>query len=536
MTLNVRTDYQPQSQPFEHQWTALEESITHKAHAFLLDPGLGKTKLTYDTCAILFERNHIKGMLVLAPNDVHEQWIVEQLPLHLPKRIKVRTLVWKSSSARVMRAAQELLKPLPNRLVIVAMNHEALATKKGKKFAEKFLKTYTSLFVLDESHEFKNPRASRTRAVLNLSHDSFARRILTGTFTDGTPFDIYAQFEFLNPKIINCESFLTFKHKYAVMSKEFTMVKDRRTGKPKRIEYETVQEFRRLDELNKLIAPYVTRCRKEDCSDLPPKTYCRIPTHLSDAQRAVYTQLMQQGLLLLKEHAAGRAIELEKLEEMDDDEIAERLTNKKDRVSYMIKLTLFLKLQQCVAGFVKDDEGVERLIDGDDVMKTPRLAAAVTYVKTLLAARSGKIIVWCNFRFAMAALECAFKLNNIPFVMIHGGITGELRSDAIRAFKDPSNLVRVLLAHPKTMGTGQNLAVAQDVIYYTRSLSFIQRRQSEDRVHRIGQCGSVTIADLVAHDAPSDHKELDLISRKEGMAERLQTFDIQTMEKELGLC
>lgn len=535
MTLNVRTQYIPQTDPFEHQWELLERSIAKRAFAFLLDPGLGKTKAAYDTAAILFERHHITGMLVLAPNDVHQQWIDEQLPLHLPKRIRARTLIWKSSSARVLREATELLKPLPDRLAIVAMNHEALATKKGKAFAKKFLHAYISLFVLDESHEFKNPTASRTRAVLDLSHESFARRILTGTLSDGNPFDLYAQFNFLNPKILNCDSFLTFKHRYALMSKEFTMVRDKRTGKMRRHEYETVQSYRCLDELNRRIAPFVYRCRKEDCSDLPPKTYLRIPTHLSDAQRAIYTQLLEQGLVLLKDHEAGKPVVIEKIDEMSDEDLADRLTSKADRISYMIKLTLFLKLQQCVAGFVKDDEGLERWIDGD-WEQCPRIAATVAYIKTLLAARSGKIIVWCNFRFAMLALHEAFEAAQINAVNIHGGVTGDDRSDAIAAFKDPNSLVRVLLAHPKTMGTGQNLAVAQDVIYYTRSLSFIQRRQSEDRVHRIGQTGSVTIGDLVASDAPTDSKELALLKSKEGMADRLQTFNSNTLEKELGLC
>lgn len=93
----------------------------------------------------------------------------------------------------------------------------------------------------------------------------------------------------------------------------------------------------------------------------------------------------------------------------------------------------------------------------------------------------------------------------------------------------------MLLAHPKTMGTGQNLAVAQTVVYYTRSLSFIQRRQSEDRVHRIGQTGSVIIADMMATDAPSDRIELSLLKEKEAMADKLQTFNSDRLAEMLTL-
>ena len=468
---------------------------------------------------------------------MHSRWIDEQLPLHLPQRIRARTLIWHSSNARVLRESKELLKPLPDRLCIVAMNSDAIATKRGKAFAKKFLITYPSLFVLDESHEFKNPNASRTRAVLALSHDSFARRILTGTFTDGNPFDIYAQFNFLNPRILDCDSFLAFKRRYAVMQKEFTHIRDKRTGKTKLVEYESVQEYRRFEELNARLAPFVYRRRKEDCADLPPKTYVRIPTHLSIKQQIVYHELLETGLVLLKQCEEGkRGIVVQKIEELADEDLADRIQSAKDRVSFQIKLTLFLKLQQCVAGYLKTDEGKEIWIDGEaDYAKCPRIATVVDYVQAMLASTRGKIIVWANFRYAMFALRCAFGQAGIKNVIIHGGVTGEARSDSIRIFKDADSETRVLLAHPKTMGTGQNLAVAQTVVYYTRSLSFIQRRQSEDRVHRIGQTGSVIIADMMATDAPSDRIELSLLKEKEAMADKLQTFNSDRLAEMLTL-
>jgi hypothetical protein len=536
MSLDVRRDYVPQSPPFEHQWEALEQSISKKAFAFLMDPGLGKTKTTYDTGAILFERGHIRAIFILAPNDVHSQWIDEQLPLHLPHRIRARTLVWRSSNARVLRESKELLKPLPDRLVVVAMNSDAIATKRGKAFAKKLLTTYPTLFVLDESHEFKNPNASRTRAVLHLSHDSFARRILTGTFTDGNPFDIYAQFNFLNPRILDCDSFLAFKRRYAVMEQEFTRIIDKRTGKQRLVQYESVQEYRRLEELNARLAPFVYRRRKEDCADLPPKTYVRVPTHLSEKQKIVYHELLETGLVLLKQSEEGkRGIQVQKLEELTDEDLADRIQSAKDRVSFQIKLTLFLKLQQCVAGYLKTDEGKEIWIDGEDYTKCPRIATTVEYVRSMLASTRGKIIVWCNFRRPLRALSDVLHEQDVGHVMIDGTVTGAVRTEAIRVFKDSSSDIRVMLAHPKTMGTGQNLAVAQTVIYYTRSLSFIQRRQSEDRVHRIGQTGSVIIADMMATDAPSDCIELALLKEKEAMADRLQTFNSERLAEMLTL-
>lgn len=97
---------------------------------------------------------------------------------------------------------------------------------------------------------------------------------------------------------------------------------------------------------------------------------------------------------------------VQKIEELADEDLADRIQSAKDRVSFQIKLTLFLKLQQCVAGYLKTDEGKEIWIDGEaDYAKCPRIATVVDYVQAMLASTRGKIIVWANFRYAMFALR-----------------------------------------------------------------------------------------------------------------------------------
>jgi hypothetical protein len=524
--MSVLDLYTPRTKPFEHQLECLECSYTKRSFAYLMDPGLGKSKVSIDIAALWFLRGHIQGMLIAAPNDVHAQWIEEQLPEHLPAQIATRTLIWRSNSQKVRKQAQTLLKPIPQRLHILSMNHEAFATKVGRTLARQFLKTYPSLFVLDDSHEFKTPAAARTRAVNDMSDLAFGRRILTGTLTGGVPFHLYSQFRFLDPNILKCKSFLVFKHRYGIFNTNVVLAKpNKKTGKRVLVEYEELQEYQNLDELNALIAPFIYSKHKEDCKDLPPKIYQHVPTHLSQAQKNLSTRLLEDGVALLA-RPEGEATLALPLAEMEEYDLVDRLQNIKDRMTYQIKLTLFLRLQQIAAGIVSDDDRHITLVDGT-WDKCPRIVDAIKWVKQALTAR-GKVIVWGHYRMLLESLHRAFKESDIPNLLVHGGITGQARADRIKEFKSPEG-PRVLIAHPRTLGTGQNFEIATSVLFYTRSYSLFQRRQAEDRAHRLSSIGTVTIGDMVARDCASDEKELQSLETKQDLADRIETFDLKQM-------
>lgn len=527
--------YQHRLQPFAHQREALERSYRKRSFALFMDPGLGKTKVIIDTTALLFRAGHITGLLIAAPNDVHAQWIDEQLPLHLPTDITTRCVVWSAARVRAQRAARELLSPLPHRLHVLAMNHEAFATKKGRGMARKFLHAHPSLFVLDESHAFKDPRRQRTRAVLALREAAFARRILTGTPTGGVPFDMYSQFAFLDPRILHYDSFLAFKHRYGVWTKEHVRVQGKPGEKPRLRQYEALQEYAHLDELYARIAPYTATYTKEQCAQhLPPKLYATLPTHLSDAQRAIYQQLLDTGLVLLREAERGGRVSVAPLEELADEELLRRLRSPTLRMTLRIKLTLLLRLQQAAAGFVTDDEGHTRMIDGT-WRACPRMVATVDYVEQALGATGRKVIVWAHFRPALLALEQALleRLGAGAVARIDGTVTGAERAKIIAAFKGAA-LPSVLVAHPRTMGVGQNLGMASYALYYTNAYSLINRTQSENRIDRLDRTHPCTIVDVVARDAPCDTEVLASLRDKQEFADTLAKMTTKQFAQRLS--
>jgi hypothetical protein len=54
------------------------------------------------------------------------------------------------------------------RLHILIMNVEALSTQKGLDFAKKFMLSHKTLMAIDESTTIKNPKAKRTKNIIDL--------------------------------------------------------------------------------------------------------------------------------------------------------------------------------------------------------------------------------------------------------------------------------------------------------------------------------------------------------------------------------
>jgi len=528
----VREQLRPTLPPFAHQWEALERGGNKYAYAYLMDPGTGKTKVTIDNAAWLYARRVIQALCVTGPGDVPEQWLSEQLPLHWPNPAILRTALWRASSVRARRECEELsTHPVAGTFPVLAINHEAFATAPGKAVVKAFLTRYPAMFVLDESDAFKTPKAQRTRAVRDLAPLAVVRRILTGTVAD-TPFDLFAQFAFLDERILGHRSFLAFKHHYGVFSKEFAKYKDPKTGVLKLRPYESLQHYQRLEELYARIDKYSYRITKEQCTDLPPKLYSKILTHLSPSQRALYDQIKEQGVALMKRAEAGEPIEVQDLALLGDEELLEALQAAPNRLTASIALVVMLRLQQCVGGFVTDDAGVVRAIDGDPI-KTPRVEATID--KAVAIVKSGaKVIVWAQFRAELEALRKAIDLAdgslNRTSVLVHGGVVGNARTDAFNAFKDPKSSVRTLIAHPRTAGVGMNFAVATNVIYYSNSYSYRSRKQSEDRVHRIGQTGTVNVYDLRSSDVPIDDNIANIQGTKKDVATAIMTWKSKELE------
>lgn len=522
----ISATYTPPVKDFKHQTEAKEKGARKWAFAYFMDQGTGKTKTAIDNACLLYEQGVIVALLVLTPNDVGDQWAEEQLPKNVPKRIMTRVAVWDAGRAKARRECEALCKPIANRLHILIVNHEALATARGRKLITKFLRAHgeKTMCVVDESHAFKTHTALRTRFLNNtVARFARVRRILTGTPMD-RPFDLFAQMRFLHPDILGFDSFLAFKHHYGEYAVEFAMRFDKRLKRTVKQKYESLQAYQRLEELQQRIAPYVYIVRKEECTDLPPKLYTIRRPRMSHVQQALYDEMKARGLILLERAERGdRTVRVQDLGALTQEELAERLIDPRGRVEAQIKLVLALRLRQIAGGFVTETDGTVREIE--PFATIPRARSLLDCAQ----GAAGKFIVWAMYIPELRAIHAMMRELEMPVRLVYGATPKAERADAIASFKRDPNTIG-LIAHPRTLGTGMDFPMAGDVMYYSIPQSSILRTQSEDRVHRIGQKGTVNVTDFIS--CPADEQAMnDVRSKREVSAGILSMKASQLVER-----
>lgn len=107
--------------------------------------------------------------------------------------------------------------------------------------------------VVDESLKIKNYEAKRTKRLLELSKYVEYKLVLNGTPITRNLLDIWSQFEFLSPKILQM-SMAEFKNTFC----EWVRITKRLNGKTSTNEF--ISKYHNVDYLYSLINPYVFEC------------------------------------------------------------------------------------------------------------------------------------------------------------------------------------------------------------------------------------------------------------------------------------
>lgn len=364
------TDYPFKTQPFAHQKAGFAMSRGKRAFAYLMDMGTGKTKLTIDVAADLFLANKIDRVVIVAPNGVHTQWLKEQLPAHLPDR--VRGVSWMGTWKQVPEIPVESLR-------WYAINYEAISSANGAAAWLKSVAGPRTLIILDESHRIKTPGASVTKKLYKMAHLFGYRRILTGTPVARGLEDMFAQFRFLDPNILGHTTFSSFKGAYCIMGGH---------------EGAEIVSYRNVEHFQAQIAGHMFRVRKDDVLDLPPKVYVKRPVTLSPEQRRHYDRLKRE---LMTELSDGSLVE----------------------VPHVIQR--ILRLQQVVCGHLPREDGALEELD------CPRLKVA----QEVITEAQGPVVVWARFRNDIDRLMALYKKTAVRY---DGSMSEREKERSIAAF------------------------------------------------------------------------------------------------------
>jgi len=463
-------NYKFKTRPYKHQLTALEKSWNRETYAYFMEMGTGKTKVLIDNAAMLYDKGKIDGLLIIAPKGVIGTWYNQELPAHLPDHIENVTVLWQPLINKKQQSKLNTLFEISNDLHILIMNVEAFSTDKGVKFAKKFLLSHNTLMAVDESTTIKNPKALRTKSIVEISKMAKYRRVLTGAPVTKNPLDLYAQCYFLDPEHLGHSSYYSFRMRYAIMKTAFI------SGRS----IQLVSGFRNLAELSEKIQPFSYRVLKEDCLDLPPKIYMKRSIDLTSEQKKVYKQMKEEALAELH----GK------------------------QITTMTALTQLMRLQQITCGHFVADDGTTQPI------KSNRL----NELMDILDEVEGKAIIWAHWQKDIQNIVKEIKKVHGPCSVVdYYGLTPQDQRDKNKdAFQNDSK-VRFLVGTPQTAGYGLTLTAANTVVYYSNGYDLEKRLQSEDRAHRIGQKKSVTYIDIIAEDT-IDKKIQDSLRKKINIA------------------
>jgi len=443
--------YKFKTEPYAHQLSALEKSWDKKVYAYFMEMGTGKSKVLVDNMAMLYDKGKINGALIIAPKGVYRNWYSQEIPNHLASHIDHKTVLWTALTSKTKDKEYQQLFKVDLDLHILIMNVEAFSTKKGLEFATRFLNCHNSLVAVDESTTIKTPTAKRTKAILALGKLAKYRRILTGSPVTKSPLDLYTQCGFLDEELLGFGSYYSFRNRYAVM----------RNANFGGRRVQLIAGYQRLDELAKILKPFSDRVLKEDCLDLPEKTYIEREVELTDEQLQTYSTMKAAALASLK----GK------------------------RATAPHVLTQLMRLHQITCGHLKnDDETITEL-------KSNRVSSLLD----LLEEVEGKVIIWANYVYDIKHIVAAIakKYGEDSIVQYYGAIPSEMRQKYIETFQDPESKARFFVGNPQTGGYGITLTAANTVIYYSNGYDLEKRLQSEDRAHRIGQKKAVTYVDLI---------------------------------------
>ena len=387
--------YKYKSKPFAHQKKALEMSWDKEVFAYFMEMGTGKSKVLIDNIAMLYNAGKINGALIVAPKGVYKNWFDGEIPNHMPDYIERKVGLWRT------KPDDKALKPLFStgaELHVLIMNVEAFSTKKGVEFAAKFLASHDTLMGIDESTTIKNPSAKRTQNILKLSKHTKYRRILTGSPVTKSPLDLYSQCQFLDPFLLDQSSYYVFRTRYAICRK--INVSGRSV--------EIVVGYRNLAELSDKLKGFSYRVLKDDCLDLPKKTFVRRTVELTDEQKKLYKQMKEEAIAFLN----GKM------------------------VTSATVITQLMRLHQITCGHFTSNDGKVQ-----DV-KSNRIGQLMDVLEEM----EGKAVIWAHYRYDIKKIVEAIskKYGENAVVTYYGDTSTDDRQKAITKIQDPESPVRFI--------------------------------------------------------------------------------------------
>lgn len=472
--------------PMNHQRKMLDLAWGLMAAAWFAKMGTGKTFAAVHLACARYLLGQIDAVMIICPSTLRRTW-QKELAKYATCEYDFRIHETKGSWQKEFYAQKARY---PDRLPILAVSVEGLGVSEALyDSACGFMPGRRVMVICDESSRIKNPDAKRTARACLLGCAAVYRLILNGTPIALGIQDLWSQYEFLDPNIIGTGDYWAFRTRYIVMGG---------------YENKQIVGVQNVEELMNLIIPYTCEVGK-DVLNLPPKVM---------TERSVELTLEQRKLMkLIVKGTTG-----------DPNEPLIKVTNTLEKM---------LRCRQVVGGWLPRSSVEIREIDGIDtevwitvlepLEKNPKMDDLFEMIGDNYV--GSKFIIWTTFVHEIEAIRdrLAEKYGPQSVESYYGKTAMEDRSRIEdRYCNDPT--LRFFIGNPVAAGLGLTLISGENDVmaYYSGTNAYIERAQSEDRSHRIGQGYSVTVVDLVA-EGSVDEVIMASIREKMGVEEYVMT-------------
>ncbi len=345
MIMKYELNYNPKTQPLQHQTEATNFIRDNNIVALFDEMGLGKTKIVLDALLQNLNAGVINCALIICKKTLVYNWENE-----IDKHTHLHSIILRGSDR------EKGMKFMAN-MPFYIINYDALI--KEVKRLNMLLKIKKAAIVLDESHRIKDPHSKAAQSLFLLAPLAEKRIIVSGTPVANKPFDIWSQFYFLDSGRLLGTNYESFKKEYSIDFKnnKFNNIK--------------------MQELRCIMKSVSIRRLKQDVLELPNKKFESIFVDLKGKQKDMYNQLKNDLYL--------------EISNMDGDQIIDESENILKRI---------LRLNQITSN--------PKLIDESYNEEPIKFSILDKLIKDIIN-KNEKLIIWSSFIENILILKSRYK-------------------------------------------------------------------------------------------------------------------------------
>ena len=471
--IDIPKDFEFKTKPFSHQIDGIRFGLNKKKFLLCDDQGLGKTFQIINWVGCLEKTDTInKVLIVCGVNSLKYNWQSE-ISIHSDEKGWVLGTRFRKTTGKAYEGStKDKLEDLDNlpdcRYIITNIETLRAGAEKISKskyhfpIAEKLqelCKNGTiSVIAFDECHKSKEPTSLQSRAMINVTAKYMVA--MSGTPLMNNPLDLYFPMKWLG---YENHSFYQFKQHYCKLGG---------WGGSQVVGYKNLEEIRAM------MDNIMLRRLKTEVLDLPEKI-----------RKIEYVDMTPKQNQIYKEVYAGVMSELQNI----------KFSN--NPLSMMIRLRQATGWTGILSNTVQESAKMERMIE---------------LVQEIVASGQ-KAIIFSNWESMTEVAREKLKSYNPAYIT--GATKADERMKEVDRFQNDDKC-KVIIGTIGAMGTGLTLTAAQNVIFLDSPWNMALKAQAEDRAHRIGTKGTVSVITLCCRDTIDERIE-ELVEKKGQIADAL---------------